>query len=63
MTRKGRCIRFALASHSEISTKNGRRYMRPDGDDDAIVAVYVTDTTEQPQPRVRGGPSAHLPRL
>ena len=46
VTRKGRCIRFALASHTEISTKNGRRYMRPDGDDDAIVAVYVTDTTE-----------------
>ena len=46
VTKRGRCIRFALASHAEISTKNGRRYMRPDGDDDAIIAVYVTDTTE-----------------
>ncbi len=47
VTRKGRCIRLALTSHSEVSTKNGRRYMRPDGTDDAVVAVYVTDTTEQ----------------
>jgi len=47
VTRKGRCIRFALSSHSEISTKNGRRYMRPNGDNDAVVAVYVTDTTEE----------------
>lgn len=46
VTRKGRCIRFALASHSDVSTKNGRRYMRPAGNDDAVVAVYVTDTTE-----------------
>jgi DNA gyrase subunit A len=46
VTRKGRCIRFALASHSEVSTKNGRRYIRPAGNDDAVVAVYVTDTTE-----------------
>jgi DNA gyrase subunit A len=47
VTRKGRCIRFALSSHAEVSTKNGRRFMRPNGDDDAVVAVYVTDTTEQ----------------
>jgi DNA gyrase subunit A len=47
VTRKGRCIRFALSSHKDVSTKNGRRYMRPAGDDDAVVAVYVTDTTEQ----------------
>ncbi len=46
VTHKGRCIRFALSSHAEVSTKNGRRYMRPSGDDDAVVAVYVTDTTE-----------------
>jgi DNA gyrase subunit A len=47
VTRKGRCIRFALSSHAEISTKNGRRFMRPNGADDSVVAVYVTDTTEQ----------------
>lgn len=47
VTRKGRCIRFALSSHTEVSTKNGRRFMRPNGDDDAVVAVYVTDTTAQ----------------
>jgi DNA gyrase subunit A len=47
VTAKGRCIRFALASHREVSTKNGRRFMRPNGSDDAIIAVYVTDTTEQ----------------
>ena len=47
VTKKGRCIRFALSSHAEVSTKNGRRYMRPNGDNDAVVAVYVTDTTEQ----------------
>ena len=46
VTKQGRCIRFALSSHAEISTKNGRRYMRPNGDNDAVVAVYVMDTTE-----------------
>jgi DNA gyrase subunit A len=46
VSRKGRCVRFAVAAHSDVSTKNGRRYMRPNGADDAVVAVYVSDTTE-----------------
>jgi DNA gyrase subunit A len=46
VTRKGRCVRFALTTHNEVSNKNGRRYMRPNGDDDAVVAVYQCDTTE-----------------
>ena len=46
VTRKGRCVRFATSAHAEVSTRNGRRYMRPNGADDAVVAVYVSDTTE-----------------
>jgi DNA gyrase/topoisomerase IV subunit A len=61
VTRKGRCIRFALASHKDVSTKNGRRYMRPAGDDDAVVAVYVTDTTEQMSIASEGGRALTFP--
>jgi DNA gyrase subunit A len=46
VTRKGRCVRFAVSAHSEVSTRNGRRYMRPNGPDDSVVAVYLSDTTE-----------------
>jgi DNA gyrase subunit A len=46
VTRKGRTLRFSLASHSTPSNKNGRRFMRPDGSDDGVLAVYVSDGTE-----------------
>ena len=46
LSRKGRTLRFPLTSHSSPSNKNGRRYMRPDGADDGVFAVYVSDGTE-----------------
>jgi DNA gyrase subunit A len=46
LTRKGRTIRFPLTAHSSPSNKNGRRFMRPDGDDDGVLAAYVSDGTE-----------------
>ncbi len=61
VSRKGRCIRFALASHSTVSTKNGRRFMRPNGPNDAVVAVYVTDTTEHLSIASEGGRALTFP--
>ncbi len=55
VTRKGRCVRFAVSVHSDVSTRNGRRYMRPAGDDDNVVAVYVSDTTEHLSIASEGG--------
>ena len=46
LTRKGRTLRFPLSTHATPSNKNGRRYMRPDGDDDGVLAVYVSDGSE-----------------
>ena len=40
VTAKGRTIRFSIKAQSETTNKNGRRYMKPDGKDDAIVAIY-----------------------
>ena len=47
VTRGGRIARFSLDAHREISNKAGRRYMRPDGPTDAVLAVYPSDGTEQ----------------
>ena len=47
LTRRGRCVRFALAAHSEPSNRSGRRYMRPEEGGDGVVAVVVSDGSEQ----------------
>jgi DNA gyrase subunit A len=40
LTKKGRAIRFSLAAQSETTNKVGRRYMKPNGSDDAVFCVY-----------------------
>ncbi|MEC7984905.1 MAG: DNA gyrase subunit A, partial [Myxococcota bacterium] len=39
ITHKGRIIRFSLSSHMLPSNKTGRKYMKPDGNDDSIIHV------------------------
>lgn len=46
VTRRGRCIRFDPAGHSEPSTRSGRKYMKPEGGGDGVVAVHLSDGTE-----------------
>ncbi|RME28538.1 MAG: hypothetical protein D6798_02195, partial [Deltaproteobacteria bacterium] len=46
VTRRGRCVRFDPAAHSEISTRNGRRYMKPEGGGDGVVAVHLSQGNE-----------------
>jgi len=47
VTRKGRILRFALAQHNDVSNKSGRRYAKPQGAGDAVVAVYVAAGSEE----------------
>ena len=47
VTRQGRIVRLPLALHDEVSNKSGRRYARLGDDNDAVVAAYVSDGTEQ----------------
>ncbi|MFT4975666.1 MAG: DNA gyrase subunit A [Myxococcota bacterium] len=47
ITRKGKAMRFSVGLHVEPSNRTGRRYAKLDGDDDAVVAVYTSDDTEQ----------------
>ncbi|MCB9780058.1 MAG: DNA topoisomerase IV subunit A [Alphaproteobacteria bacterium] len=46
VTRRGRCLRFDLANHSEPSTRAGRKYMKPERAGDGVIAVYASDGTE-----------------
>jgi len=47
LTRRGRCVRFDLEAHSEISSRSGRRYTKPEPAGDGVVAVHVSAGTEQ----------------
>ena len=47
ITRKGRAMRFSLAAHASPSNRTGRTFAKTSGDDDAILAVYISDNTEQ----------------
>ncbi|MEE2752028.1 MAG: DNA topoisomerase (ATP-hydrolyzing) [Myxococcota bacterium] len=40
VTQKGRGLRFHLSSHAEPSTRNGRRCVKLQSEEDALVAVY-----------------------
>ena len=40
LTKKGRAIRFSLSTQAEPTNKVGRRYMKPNGKDDAVFCVY-----------------------
>jgi DNA gyrase subunit A len=42
VTKKGRCIRFSILKHSELTNKTGRRFMRLDGKNDSVVATYLS---------------------
>jgi DNA gyrase subunit A len=42
ITRRGRVLRFPLASHEEISTRSGRRYARLNSGDN-VMAAYTSD--------------------
>jgi DNA gyrase subunit A len=46
MTAQGRVLRFPLAPHEEISTKNGRRFCRLSGKKDGVLRVMRTAGTE-----------------
>ncbi len=54
LTAKGRVLRFALATHEEPSTKNGRKYARL-GKGDAVFAVYDSDGSERAAVATKGG--------
>ncbi len=44
VTRDGYGLRFALAAHTEVTTKAGRRYARPGDGDEVIGVIGVKDT-------------------
>lgn len=46
ITRNGRALRFALAPHAVQSNRTGRSFAKVSGDD-RIIAVYVSNNTEQ----------------
>jgi DNA gyrase subunit A len=46
VTRQGRCLRFPLSTHAEVSNKNGRRYVKTDEADDGVISVLISDGTE-----------------
>jgi DNA gyrase subunit A len=46
LTLQGRVLRFPLATHEDVSTKNGRKYARL-GKGDQVFAVYVCDGDER----------------
>ncbi len=39
-------LRFPLSLHAEPSTRSGRRCVRLDGSDDAVITVQISDGTE-----------------
>ena len=40
ITKGGRVVRFSIIAQKEVTNKSGRRYMKLNGKDDAILAVY-----------------------
>ena len=46
VTRRGRCVRFELAAHADISSRSGRRYMKPEPAGDGVVAVCISAGNE-----------------
>lgn len=40
ITKGGRVVRFSIIAQKEVTNKSGRRYMKIDGKDDAVLAVY-----------------------
>jgi len=44
VTRRGFGLRFALAQHTEVTTKSGRRYAKPQEGDEVIGVVPTSDT-------------------
>jgi DNA gyrase subunit A len=43
VSRRGFGLRFALAAHTEVSTRAGRRYARPGGDDELVGVMAAGD--------------------
>jgi len=46
VTKMGRGLRFSTKNYAEVSTKNGRKCVRINGDRDGVVAVWLSDGTE-----------------
>jgi DNA gyrase subunit A len=66
-TRGGRAMRFPLAGHEEVSTKNGRRYARLD-EQDRVYAVLPSPGADRVSVATRKGramvfPTAEIPVL
>ncbi len=45
-SRQGKIVRFPIAGHADISTKNGRKFMSLGGEEDAVLAVFLVTGEE-----------------
>jgi DNA gyrase subunit A len=68
VTQMGRGLRFPLGPHAEPSTKNGRRCVKLQGENDGVVAVFGTRGNEFVTLATRGGnmlayPVSELPMV